>query len=142
MHGLNIFSFYGYIQKSEIAGSYGYSTSLVAQTVKCLQHERPGFNPWVGKIPWRRKWQSTPVLLSGKSRGQRSLVGYSPWGRKESNTTGRLHVHVYGYSIFNFRGTDKPLFQSGCSILQQLHQQYMKIPFLHILCSTCYYSSF
>ena len=41
-----------------------------------------GFHPWVGKIPWRRKWQPTPVFLPGKSRGQRSLVGYSPWGHK------------------------------------------------------------
>ena len=49
------------------------------------------FDPWVGKIPWRRKWQSTPVLLPGKSHGQRSLVGYSPWGRKESDTTEPLH---------------------------------------------------
>ena len=40
------------------------------------------FSPWVGKIPWRRKWQPTPVFLSGKSHGQRSLVGYSPWGCK------------------------------------------------------------
>ena len=46
----------------------------------CLQCGRPGFDPWVGKIHWRRKWQSTPVLLPGKSHGQRSLVGYSPWG--------------------------------------------------------------
>ena len=52
-----------------------------------IQCGRPGFNPWVGKIPWRRKWQSTPVLLPGKSHGQRSLVGYSPWGRKELDTT-------------------------------------------------------
>ena len=52
-----------------------------------------GFNPWVGKIPRRRKWQPTPVLLSGKSHGRRSLVGYSPWGRKESDTTERLHFH-------------------------------------------------
>ena len=59
----------------------------------CLQCGRPGFDPWVGKIPWRRKWQSTPVLLPGKSHGQRSLVGYSPWGRKESDTTERLHFH-------------------------------------------------
>ena len=43
--------------------------------------------------PWRRKWQSTPVLLPGKSHGQRSLVGYSPWGSKESDTTERLHFH-------------------------------------------------
>ena len=45
---------------------------------------------WVGKIPWRRKWQSTPVLLPGESHGQRSLVGYSLWGHKESDMTERL----------------------------------------------------
>ena len=59
----------------------------------CLQCGRPGFNPWVGKILWRRKWQPTPVLLPGKSHGRRSLVGYRPWGCKESDTTERLHFH-------------------------------------------------
>ena len=53
----------------------------------CLQCRRPGFDPWVGKIPWRRRWQPTPVLLPRKSHGQRNLVGYSPWGLKESDTT-------------------------------------------------------
>jgi len=38
------------------------------------------FDPLVGKVPWRRKWQPTPVCLPGKSHGQRSLVGYCPWG--------------------------------------------------------------
>ena len=52
---------------------------------------RPGFNPWVGKLPWRRKWHPTAVLLPGKSHGWRSLVGYSPWGLKELDTTERLH---------------------------------------------------
>ena len=51
----------------------------------------PGSIPGLGRFPWRRKWQSTPVLLPGKSHGQRSLVGYSPWGLKESDTTERLH---------------------------------------------------
>ena len=46
---------------------------------------RGGFSPWVGKVPWRRAWQPTPVFLPGESHGQRSLVGYSPWGRKESD---------------------------------------------------------
>ena len=46
-----------------------------------------GFNPWVPKILWRRKWQPTPIVLLRKSHGQRSLVGYSPWGRKVSDTT-------------------------------------------------------
>ena len=44
----------------------------------CLQCGRPGSDPWVGKIPWRRKWQPTPVFLPGESHGWRSLVGYSP----------------------------------------------------------------
>ena len=48
----------------------------------CLQCGRPGFNPWVGKIPWRRKWQPTPVFLPGKSHGWRSPVDYSPWVAK------------------------------------------------------------
>ena len=55
-----------------------------------LQCRRPKFSPWVGKI-WRRKWQPTPVLLPGKFHGQRSLVGYSPWSHKESDTTEPLH---------------------------------------------------
>ena len=45
----------------------------------------------MGKIPWRRKWQPTPVLLPGKSHGRRSLVGCSPWGCYESDMTERLH---------------------------------------------------
>ena len=49
--------------------------------------KRPGFNPCFRKIPWRRKWQPTPVSLPGESHAQRSLVGYSPWGRKESDLT-------------------------------------------------------
>ena len=51
----------------------------------------PGFDSWVGKNLWRRKWQPTPVLLPGKSHGQRTLVGYSLWGGKESDMTERLH---------------------------------------------------
>ena len=58
-------------------------------------HKRCGLDPWVGKIPWRREWQSTPVLLPGESHGQRSLVGYSPWGRRESDTTERIHFHFH-----------------------------------------------
>ena len=46
----------------------------------------------VRKIPWRRKWQPIPVLLPGKSHGQRSPVGYSPWGHKELDTTEHVHI--------------------------------------------------
>ena len=49
----------------------------------CRRCERFRFNPWVRKMPWRRAWQPTPVFLPGESHGQRSLAGYSPWGRKE-----------------------------------------------------------
>ena len=52
-----------------------------------MQNRRPGFDPWVGKMPWRREWQPTPVFLPGESHGQRSLVGHSPQGCKESDTT-------------------------------------------------------
>ena len=55
-----------------------------------LQYRRSGFDPWVGKIPWRRAWQPTVVFLPGESHGQRSLVGYRPWGLKESDKTERL----------------------------------------------------
>ena len=51
------------------------------------QCRRCRIDPWFGKIPWRRKWQSTPVYLLGKSPGQRCLAGYSPWGRKKLDTT-------------------------------------------------------
>ena len=52
-------------------------------------------------IPCKRKWQPTPVFLPGGSRGQRSLVGYSPQGRKESATTERLQLHSLKYTNFN-----------------------------------------
>ena len=70
----------------------GLQTSLVAQTVKCLPTMR---ETWVLSLGWEdpveRKWQLTLVLLPGKFHGLRSLIGYSPWGRKESDTTERLH---------------------------------------------------
>ena len=58
---------------------------------------RPGFNPWVRKISWRRKWQATPVFLPGKSHGWRNLGGHSPWGHKEMDMTEKLHLH---FSVF------------------------------------------
>ena len=57
----------------------GKQAALLASPVYTGQ---PRFDPWVGKIPWRRKWQSTLGLLPGKSHGQRTLVGYRPWGHK------------------------------------------------------------
>ena len=55
-----------------------HRASLVAQRLKHLPAcGKPGFDPWVRKIPWRRKWQPTPVFLPGESHGWRSLVGYT-----------------------------------------------------------------
>ena len=61
-------------------------TSGKEPACQCRRHKRCGFDPWVGKIPWRRTQQPTAVLLPGESHGQRRLVGYSPRGHKESNT--------------------------------------------------------
>ena len=61
--------------------------------------------PRVGKIPWRRKWQPTPVFLPEKFYGQRSLAGYSPWGLKESVSTERLSTHA-------------------CTVFSKLHEMY------------------
>ena len=51
-----------------------------------------GSIPGSGRSPWSRKWQPTPVLLPGESYGQKILVGYSPWGHKELDTTERVHT--------------------------------------------------
>ena len=57
----------------------------------------PGSVPGLGRSPGERKWQPTPVFLPGKSHGWRSLVGYSPWGLKELNTTEQLNFHFLLY---------------------------------------------
>ena len=76
-----------------------FCSSLVAQMVKkppvC---RRPEFYPWVGKIPWRRKWKPTPEFLPEESHGQRSLSGYSPPGCKEPDMTKQLTFPMYFFS--------------------------------------------
>ena len=59
---------------------------------------RDRFYPWVRNIPWKKKWQPTPVFLPGKSHGWRSLAGYSPWGLKELDTTERAHTHTHTHT--------------------------------------------
>ena len=62
------------------------------------QCRRQGFDLWVGKIPWTRKWQAPPVFLPGESHGQSDLAGYSPWGwkrvRHESVTKQQLYMYI------------------------------------------------
>ena len=83
------------------AGSLPPAPRWLSKESAC-QCRRCRFNPWVRKIPWRKKWQLTPVFLPGKFHGQRILTDYSPWGPKELDTTERAHVHhththtVYG----------------------------------------------
>ena len=77
LHFLNKFSSFGFL-----------GSSVVKEfTCPCRRLRRLGFDPWVGKIPWRRKWQPIPVFLPGKSHGQRNLVGCSLWDCKESDIT-------------------------------------------------------
>ena len=62
---------------------------------RCLQCGSPVFDPWVGKILWRREWLPTPVFLLGESHGQRGLASCSPWGHKESDTTEWLTLSFF-----------------------------------------------
>ena len=70
-------------------------------TCHCRRCKRHGFDPWIGKIPWRRKWQPTPVFLPGESQGQRNLEWYSPCGWKESDMT----EHTCSSYIHDIKGT-------------------------------------
>ena len=70
--------------------------SPVASGKECTRSagdKRCGFDPWVRKVPWSRNWQPAPVFLPGESHGQRSLMGNSPWGHKESDTTEQWKTH-------------------------------------------------
>jgi len=62
-------------------------TSGKEPACQCRRHKRCRYDPWIGKIPWRRARQATLLFLPGESHGQRSLVGYSPQGHKESDMT-------------------------------------------------------
>ena len=72
---------------------------------RCRRHS---FDPWVRKIPLRRKWQPTPVFLPGKSHGQRSLVGYSLWGFKELDIVGLLGLAGSPNFRFPLKWWDSP----------------------------------
>ena len=99
-------------------------------------------NPWVGKILWRRKWQPIPVFLPGKSRGQRSLVGYSPQGCNQSDTTEHARICSIIVETSRTPGHDFPLqcksnprsFQQtrfpGGLIFHQLAPVHLRLPSL------------
>ena len=76
----------------------GFPGGAVGKESVCQyrRDKRHGFDPWVRKIPWRRKWQPIPVFLPVKSHGQRNLAAYSPQGCKELDTTEQLRTHTVG----------------------------------------------
>ena len=101
----------------------------------CLQCRGSGFNPWVGKIPWRREWQSTPVFWPGKSHGWRSLAGYSPCGHKESDTTEQLtHTFPSNFTVSQ-NITQKYLRQSVPSLQKSSIKKYE----IHDACNSIFY---
>ena len=73
-------------KKEGIYVHVGFPVGASGKEPTC-QCRRCGFDPWIMKIPWRREWQPTPVLLPGESHEQRSLEAYSPRGCKDSDTT-------------------------------------------------------
>ena len=89
---------------------------------QCRRHKRGGFDPWVRKISWRRKY--TPVLLPRESHGQRSLVGCSPQGHKELDSTeATQHTHTYTLSCVKQMASGNLWYRTGssvqCSVMTQ-----------------------
>ena len=68
----------------------------------------------VGKVPWRRKWQPTPVFLPRESHGQRTLVGYSPWGRKNLAMTERLILIHYSWGVSTYQVSASRIAVNSC----------------------------
>ena len=73
------------LRNSDLKGGLPRWLSGKESACQCRRCRRHEFDLWVGKIPWRRKWQPISVFFPGECHEQRSLVGYSPWGRKESD---------------------------------------------------------
>ena len=76
-------------------------------TCQCRRPKRWGFDPWVGKVPWRRTWQLTPEFLPRESEGQRSLAGYSPLGRRVGHDWSDL-AHSLPQDRWNIPPTHQP----------------------------------
>ena len=79
-----------------------------------------GFNPWVRKILWSRKWQPAPVMYPGMFHGQRSLGGYSPQGHREQDITEQLSTHIHAFGLFLKIKTFSHFHVEACIILYNL----------------------
>ena len=102
---------------------------------QCKSWKRLGFHPWVGKIPWKRKWQPTPVFLPGKPHGQRSLMGYSPWGCKELDMTDHKSIWNTCFSDHSLPALPYPGW-----VLQRRESTWSKTGFpVSTLLTLCFY---
>ena len=88
------------------------------------KHKRRGFDPWVGKIPWRRAWQPTPVILLAEPHGERTLAGYTPQGQKELDTTEVTDLASASLSPGNFEMQNLQIYPELPN--QKLH--FYKVP--------------
>ena len=79
-------------------GDFPGGTSGKEPTCQSRRHKRRGFDPWVGKMAWRRTWQPTPVVLPGEYHGQKSLVGYSPSRLHHNLTQVSTHTHTHTHT--------------------------------------------
>ena len=97
---------YNIVTWIKFSHSHPFWASQVAWWVKnppaVQESRRCGFDPWVGKVPWRKAWQPTPVILRGEFHGQRILEGYSPWGHRSWTFLKQLstaHVPIHFSSL-------------------------------------------
>ena len=101
---------------------------------QCKRHRKCRFNPWIGKIPWSRKWQPTPVFLPGTSHGQKNLAGYRPWGRKELDMTEHTHIISFAEELKNsymcIPWGKTWILSGGCTIVSSLLLPVLCIPSL------------
>ena len=102
------------VNRSVIPSSRASQVGLVVKNLPANAGDTrdSGWIPRSGRSPWSRKWQSTPIFLPGKSHGQRSLVGYSLWGRKELDTTEWLSIHVRHHQRYSRKHKAGEIIQS------------------------------
>ena len=118
------FIFLTCILKRTLYLKLGFPGGSVVKNLSANTGDASWIPAWVGKIPWRRKWQPAPIFFPGKFHGQRSLAGYNPWDHKESDRTEQLSA------------------QAGVCIHTYIHHLYTPpvCTYMHIVCVSMYLS--